>query len=89
MVAHLLEKGGSANRVERIGEVQLDEHLVDVIAVAVHPLPRSVEANLTAKGLGDPNLERPQAAFGLILVSSTHDLTYQPAQGFSNRDRSS
>ena len=58
MGADRLQDSGTVHRVERIGDVQREDNLVQVGAVAVKPLARDMDGNLAPVRCLDTQLER-------------------------------
>ena len=66
----LLEESLSVDGIERVGEIDLDEHGVRVGSFALAPLPRSLQTHFGAERLRNADLERPKKFASLVLVRS-------------------
>ena len=73
-MADLTEETRAVNSVERIREVQFEENLVRIVAVAGAPLPRNLQAHLRPQRHSHADLERAQVVPGLVPGGSLQGL---------------
>ena len=79
------EESLAVDRVEGVGEVNLQEHRGRVLTVPFAPLSRSVQTQLGALRLGNVDLEREKVVTRWPLNLITESLSSEPSPGISNR----
>ena len=86
VIPDFAQKALAVDCVESVREVELDKHLTLLPAVAEAPLSSDLKANLRAKRLRDPDLQRPQVNTSLLLEGCAHAFSSKAAQDIANGD---
>ena len=82
--ANLTKQRRPIHSVESVGEVNLEEHLVGLPCVALHPLPGSAHSRLHSERRGYAHLQWPKVGARRFLDRSAEALGSQAAQGLAN-----
>ena len=85
-VSHLGDEGLPADGVERVREIEFQEHFVNSVAVALTPLLGHLQPDLGSQGERDADLQWAEVLTGRVLRRLAEELGLEATERFADGD---